>query len=227
MKIIALLVINLILLVVPFSISHCEPIPAKQLVDENGQLVEQYFDVGTGAFAVRTGSVDKTTDSIKTVDYSHAEIHSGSHYFYRETHDVARNTSIEHLILTPDTTRYAHMTIAVSNISSTVVVNLFEGTTPSAIGTIETVRNRNRNVAEANTTGVYEGPTITSDGSLLSSFSLGTGRNQPGGGSRDSEELILKRNTVYLLRITEQNIEATKVNITFDWYEHTDKELLQ
>jgi len=43
-----------------------------------------------------------------------------------------------------------------------------------------------------------------------------------GGGVRDNEEILLKQNTKYLLRIIEPNIAATNINWVLDWYEHTN-----
>lgn len=52
---------------------------------------------------------------------------------------------------------------------------------------------------------------------------FGAGKNSDGGGTRDSQEIILKQNSTYLVRVTENNIQATNINVVFDWYEHTDK----
>jgi len=166
---------------------------------------------------------DGVSDAIPTIDYSHHKIHSGSHYFYRESHDIARNATLDHLIVTPDTTKWAHMTIAIENTVSQVLIMLYRATTVSANGTLEDSFNRNQNVADDNTTEIYETPTIISVGTELATWTLGSGKNLPGGAARDSEEIILKQGENYLVRVIEPNVSATTVNITFDWYEHTSK----
>jgi hypothetical protein len=50
-------------------------------------------------------------------------------------------------------------------------------------------------------------------------MAVGVGRGV-GGSTRDDEEILLKQNTKYLLRITEANIANTIINWSLDWYEH-------
>jgi len=105
-------------------------------------------------------------------------------------------------------------------------VELFEDVTTSNNGTACVNRNRNRNVSDSNTVVCYEDPTVTAGtatSNRIQNGIFGAGRNSFGGGARDNEELVLKQNSKYLVRITEQNIAATSVNWSFDWYEHTDK----
>jgi hypothetical protein len=168
--------------------------------------------------------VDKSTHSLQVIDYAHHEIHSGSHYFYDSHHDIAKAGVAEHIVITPDTTKWAHMVMSVESTAGQILLEVFRGATVSANGTLETAINRNGNYADASTTLIYETPTVTGDGTLIRSSVYGTGKNSStGGGDRGSSETVLKQNTIYLLRITEQNILATTVNINFDWYEHTDR----
>lgn len=167
--------------------------------------------------------VDSTTEAVKVLDYSHAELHSGSHYMYREYHDISKNGVQEHLIITPDDTKWAHFILGVDAIRSSVVIELIEGVTYATTGTLENVVNRNRNFPDSNTVLLYENPTGIAGGTLLKTYYLGAGKNSNGGAARDTEEIILKQNTTYLIRITEQNVQSTVVNLNFDWYEHTNK----
>lgn len=166
---------------------------------------------------------DDSTGALEVVDYAHHEVHSGSHFAYRDYYSIAKNGLKEFLVVTPDTTKWAHMVIGFEANTSTVVVEMFEDTITSTDGTLEPVKNRNRNSVKTNTTLLYENPTVGTDGTEIFSGIYGAGRNSSGGGGRDTEEIVLKQNTKYLIRITEQNIAATDVNILIDWYEHTDK----
>jgi hypothetical protein len=118
------------------------------------------------------------------------------------------------------------MTIGVEAVESSVVVEIIEDVTYTSPGNIENTRNRNRNFPDNNTTVIYENPVGVVGADLLQDYWLGAGKNKGGGEARDSEEILLKQNTAYLLRLTEQNIQATVVNIVFDWYEHTNKNTL-
>ena len=178
---------------------------------------------GSNAGEIDDVRMDASTNVLSTISYEHHEIHAGSHYVYRETHGVAKNQTLDHLIITPGNTRWAHMTIAIENITSSVTVSLYEATTVSANGTLQNSKNRNRNVADNNTTLIYETPTVTGVGTLLATWTLGAGKGSSGGMARDNAEYVLKQGTNYLFRVVEPNIAATVINIAFDWYEHTDK----
>ncbi len=178
---------------------------------------------GSGAGETDDVRIDASTNSLQTVSYEHHEVHSGTHYTYRSCHALAKNATLDHLIITPNTTSWAHMTVSVDTTAGEVVVGLYEDTTTSADGALENTVNRNRNVADNNTTEVYEAPTVTGVGTLLAEACFGAGKKGFGGSARDHEEFILKQNTKYLLRVAEQNVLACDLNIVFDWYEHTDK----
>ena len=171
----------------------------------------------------RIATVDTATNARNVIDYAHHEIHSGSHFFHRESYDLAKNGTVDHLIVVPDTTKWPHMTIAVGNVVSQVLVTLYEDTVVSANGTADISYNRDRNSSNLPTTAIYTMPTVTSTGSAIANMTLGAGKNLPGGEARDSEEIILKQNSNYLLRVVEPNVAATVVNIVFDWYEHQNK----
>lgn len=171
---------------------------------------------------VNVSQIDVTTNSLKVMNYSHAELHAGDNYFYKNNVLVAKNTAYEYLIVTPNTDEWAHFTVAVETVTSSVQVKFFEDVTTSADGTLAATRNRNRNFSDDNTTVVYGAPTVTDYGSRLSAFILGSGKRSEGGGARDAEEILLKPNTKYVLQVTEQNVIATYVNFAFDWYEHTN-----
>lgn len=171
---------------------------------------------------VSVDQVERTTNSLRVITDSQAHLNEGDHYDYKGYHTVSRNTSKDHLIITPNTDVLARMTIGVEAVTSSIAVQFYEDTTTSADGTVGNARNRNRNFGDDNTTEVYEDPTVTGVGTLLWSGFFGAGKDSAGGGARDDEQIILKKNTKYLLRVTENNISDTEVNFTFDWYEHED-----
>jgi len=197
----------------------------------NGQLKVTSFDSSGNEGTVINGvqyiagksGVDSITNTLQTIDYAHHEVHGGSSFYYKDWYALLKNGTKEFLLVTPDTAEYAHFSYSIESVTSTVVAEIFEGATTSSDGTLEPARNRNRNVADDNTTLLYEDPTLLTDGTEIKGQILGAGRNSAGGLSRDDQEIVLKRNTKYLIRITEQNIDATSINIDLNWYEHTDK----
>lgn len=170
---------------------------------------------------VSVSQVEPTTDSLKTISYSQAKLHLGDHFYFRDHYTVIKGGALRVLVVTPDTDHLAHMTIGLNATNSAIVAELFENPITSNDGALAVPRNRNRNYTDNNTTLLYDAPTVTNPGSLVVSGYAGAGRNV-GGGVRDTEEIILKRNTKYLIRVTEQDVVATPVNINLDWYEHTN-----
>ena len=167
-------------------------------------------------------SLDKATNVLNTISYSHHEIHSGSHFFVRRYYDIPNGGTYEYLITTPNTTKWAHLTIAVNNELETEY-DLREGVTVVSGGTAIPVLNRDRNNAGTATTLIKYGPINVTSGTTIARSRLGSGRSF-GGAIRDNEEIILKQNTNYHFIITNRSGSADSLtNITFDWYEHTNK----
>jgi len=201
---------------------------AKAVLTGEDVVSGNFVNVGTkvgqvgNSLLVSVDQVEETTNSLKVIDYSHAELHSGDRFVAKSYEALAKNATKDFLIITPNTAKWAHMTIGLANKSGELAWSLYEDATVSANGTLDGTFNRNRNSVTANTTLIYEDPTVTGVGDLLPDGYLGSGKNLPGGEARDSEEILLKQNTIYLLRVVEQNVAATIINWVFDWYEHTN-----
>lgn len=174
-----------------------------------------------GNLRVTVDQVEPTTNSIKTMDYAHAELHAGDHYVVRTYISITKNTSYDFLLISPNTLKWSHIIREYDSLSSSIVASLYENTTTSANGTSVTTYNRNRNSTNTSSLLIYHTPTVTTTGTLISSVIVGSGKGA-GGSNREISEIILKQNTKYLIRITEQNIADTYVNVLFDWYEHTN-----
>lgn len=170
---------------------------------------------------VSVDQTEPTTNSLKTIAYSHAELHSGTHYYSRGYATLGSGAIQNLLVVTPNTTRWAHMVVQATGEDGAVIFEVFEGAVTSNNGTRDNERNRNRNMPDDNTTLVYLAPTITSDGVSLGASKFGSGKTS-GGGGRDSEEVILKQNTKYIFRITNATVSNNTVNWVLDWYEHTN-----
>jgi len=172
---------------------------------------------------VKNARLDAVSEANIIIDNAHHEIHEGSHYLHRDSHAIAKNGTVDYLIVTPNTTKWAHMIIGITGLDSSITVTLYEDTTVSANGTSLTVRNRNRNMADNNTTVVYLTPTVTAVGNVIAVTNLGSGENSGGNEVRGSEEIILKQNTNYLIRAQEDNIKETAINVELSWYEHISR----
>lgn len=163
---------------------------------------------------------DDATNAILTVDYSHHEVHEGSHYFVQGWVDLAASTALDFLFVTPNTTKWAHAQWTVGT-EAEGLLELYEGSTIAANGSAVTIYNNDRN--SGNTAGVtaFSTPSVTATGGLIYAAKLGSGRNAGGDAGRD-HEIIAKQNTNYLFRITNNDGSATRyATYDFSWYEHT------
>jgi len=169
----------------------------------------------------RWAAVDAMTYAMTTINYDHHEVHGGSSYVVSGTATLGNGATQDILVVTPNTTKWAHL-IGLVTSSGLATVTFYEGATVSNAGAATTEVNRNRN--STNTAGVVvtTGPTVTGTGTAIFSQSSGAGQNV-GGEVRGENEFILKQNTIYLLRITSA-AAANVVNYILDWYEHTSKE---
>jgi len=181
---------------------------------------------------------DPSTSSLQVVDYAHHEIHGGSHYTV--TYGVADigaattpNDAITLTFTTPDTTKWAHMTVEFLGVGG-ALCRVREGGSGggSATGTI-TCKNTNRN--SSNTSGLIDiegSPTagqmsydagLDTGGTLLYDFYIpGATTNQgkaglDGGGRH---EWVLKQNTRYQISLV--STATVAASMILQWYEHTD-----
>lgn len=176
---------------------------------------------GTSRGDVREMRVDNATNSIQTIDYAHHEIHAGSHFIYTDSVELGE-ASQDYLITTPDTTKWAHM-MFVLDASAIGQFRLYEGADRDGT-TLQTVGNNDRNSSVAAGVTIHKGTSGgTTDGTLINQYKGGSATNQSKGesGSRNDEEIILKQNTRYILRITAFAAE-TLCNVKLEWYEHTN-----
>lgn len=165
-----------------------------------------------------------------TIPVEHHEIHCGDSYEMSHIDDLANGGVLDILIVVPneglsethpgdsqDTKQY-HFKGNVST-EAEATVEFFEDVTVSANGNALDVFCRNRNFDLTDTLDMYEGPTVTSTGTRLVVAKTGSVRSSGGNVGR-SDEFILKDNTLYLLRIT-NNVTTTEwVSVNLDYYVH-------
>jgi len=171
----------------------------------------------------RIASIDTATNTLQTIDYPHHEIHSGSHYFYTDSVELDSAATQDYLFTTPDTTKWIHLTYSATG-SAITQIQLYEGSDKNGT-TLQTVFNNDRN--SLNTAGltVHKGTSGgTTDGTLIEQLKSGSSSAQsrtPTIAERENE-LILKQNTKYILRIT-SGTNDNLTNLQMGWYEHTNK----
>jgi len=174
----------------------------------------------TGQFA--PARLDSATDSFQTIDYAHHEIHAGSHFLYTDAVELDSAGTQDYLITTPNTTKWAHMLFSMEG-SAITQWQLYESSDRSGT-TQQTIGNSDRNSSTASTLTIHKGTSGgTTDGSLIHLYKGGSSTNQSRSGSstRNDEEIILKQNAKYILRVT-SGTDNNLTNLRLSWYEHTN-----
>ena len=167
--------------------------------------------------------LDRSTNALNTIDYAHHEIHAGSHFMYTDAVELASGATQDYLITTPDTTKWAHMLFYLDG-SAITQWQFYEGSDKTGTAA-QTVGNNNRNSATVATTTIHKGTSGgTTDGTLAYFYKGGaaTQQSRTGTVAGNAEEIILKQNTKYILRVT-SGTNANLTNIKLEWYEHTNK----
>lgn len=164
--------------------------------------------------------IDQSTNTIQTIDYAHHEIHAGSHFMYTDSVEIASGATQDYMIITPDTTKWAHMLFDIDG-SAITQWQLYEGSDKNPT-TEQVTGNNNRNSLVAATTKIYKGTSGgTTDGNLIHQYKSGSSTAQSRGPSsvRNDSEIILKQNTKYILRVT-SGTNGNLTNLRLEWYEH-------
>lgn len=175
----------------------------------------------TGIFPHR---IDQTTDCNAMVELEHQKVHLGNAYFYTCVAEVDNGSTLDRFIITPATTKWAHLLWEVEAQGLTTM-EFSEGATGATRGVTE--YNRNRNYADTPTTLVFEpNDEAAVNGTVIWNWKSGTtgpvaSRNPSL--VRASGELVLKQNTKYLMKIT-SGVNDNNISLYFTWYEHTNIE---
>lgn len=180
----------------------------------------------------RVVRVDPMTHALKTIDFPHAEIHGGEHYFHKSFQDLSINNVLEFTFLTPNSTLWTHVTFIVNVESETVIQTYENAAVLVALANPITPVNNNRNSANTSDNilkyqvhanlAAADVATNVAGAVLLAKQTIGDGTTGGSGGSANrSHELILKQNTLYCVRLTAS--VAGYVNYDFEWYENISK----
>lgn len=176
------------------------PIVISQDADGNSQI----FD-GTGALV--------------TIDLAHHKVHAGYHFMFTDHVELGSSASKSYLIVTPNEDKFAHIWFDL--VGSTITTFEFFEDTDRESSALASFGNNNRNSPILPSTWIYEDPSGgTTDGIRLHIHKGGSSTNQARSSisTGNDEEIILKKNTKYLLKIT-SGAASNLVNVKLEWYE--------
>jgi len=169
-------------------------------------------------------------DEVLDVDVTtwHKRVHQGEAFIASSKQTGLTDASSEVIRIKTGSNYTAHLRAAIRFGRGDIDVDIYEGATFSADGTEITPYNLNRASSLSAETAIYVGPTVSTDGTLIQDAwveptAAGQG-NRPGDGSAffgqsDNDEIILKKDTEYLLRITNNSGATIDWALAFEWYE--------
>lgn len=169
---------------------------------------------------------DDVSGYLIAIDEVHREIHEGKAYFINNVQTLGDGDQFDILITTPDSDDEVHIVIIVDALGDTDVKLYEDVEMVDYPANRLTAYNRNRNSTNEATALVCHTPGGNiGDGVLIgeTSFGIDTGlgaaRILGGGKASSREEIVLKKNAKYLLRI-DSGTATNKITTTLDWYEH-------
>jgi len=177
----------------------------------------------TGDHTYQVPRIDSSTHAMEVIEYEHHEIHAGSNFFYADSVALNAAETQDYMVITPDSSQWAHMLFSLSGSAITQVL-VYEGSDKVA-GDIQSVFNSNRNSITLPSVKIHKGTSGGStDGTLIWQRKSGSssGQSRVGMETTHGGEIILRKGTKYIFRIV-SGTNANLTNALFQWYEHTDK----
>ena len=161
--------------------------------------------------------MDAASAALIVLAHDRQKIRDGEAFTASFKADTALTTGkIDLLIVTPNTDVLAHLLYDI-DVEGEADILLYEAVTATA-GDAVVAYNRNRNSANAATVVVTSTPTEITEGTTI----IRQHHLIAGGKIRSDRELILKKNTKYLLRIANETGAANFMAVNLDWLEHDD-----
>ncbi len=160
-----------------------------------------------------------------SVDIAHHRIHEGNHFMVHKTSiGIAALVPKYFLIIPPHiqpdgSVIEIHLIFEVnSDVGGSI--EFFENPIVTANGTPITIINNNRRSSTTSLSEIFEDPTVTNDGILLSQERIGTaaGEVTVGEFERDEEEFVLHPQRTYITKFTP--FAVANITTELNWYDN-------
>jgi len=165
--------------------------------------------------------VDEFSGAVGIIDQEHLKIHAGKLFTVAARFSLANGATKEFLGVVPASGTFPHFRkFVIAGGNTPFDVDFFEGTVTSDDGTTITGYNNNRNSTNTHGLSLYADPTVTTDGTNLEPITaFSTAKDSGGIGSETSNEWIMKLDTKYLFRITNNSGGTENFTANMFWYE--------
>jgi len=166
-------------------------------------------------------TVEVSRGAMQTISVDLFETYEEDHYFVKTWLNVVgvTGTVVYFMFRTPDTTTQIHARSSISA-ESEFTIEIFEEATVSVDGTPVLGLNNWRDSVNVAALTAFAGPTVTDEGDLIWAAKVGSGKDAtvaPG----FNYEIVAKRNSIYLFKLTKIANTDAWVDVDFWWYEHT------
>lgn len=188
---------------------------AREGLDPKSLNTDNSLKVGVQAEG-RQLEFDNLFKAALVMQTEHHGIHEGYHYTICDSVLLGLAGVLELVVTTPDTDEWTHLIFDVNSLLG-FTLDIFEGSSDVVDGTPVTPLNNNRNSVNTSSLTVLQDPTSITDGTQILAF--GGGNNQRSGILDRNDELILKRDEIYLFRLTSLSAN-NRISYCADWYEH-------
>lgn len=172
---------------------------------------------------------DTFTNSIGFIDTDHKYIHQGKKFFYGENVSLLTTASRLWTFTTPSVAsgkeihwRPPSVNCSADKVKIELIENNFvNGTGTSKLTSIYNYLRKSTNISKMQF--FNSGETETTPGTTLFPDYIGGGTNvggtSSGGSNKQQEEIVLKINTNYTVKVTNGSGSTNIININFSWYE--------
>jgi len=183
---------------------------------EGGQAVQVSLTDGAGAPII----ADKS-GGMRSISELQSAVHDGMMFGLSSHGTITAGASL--ILLGVIGTRQVHFDGFKCDISQTpFLIEFFESPTVTTLGTQVATRRRNRANANVSQMLVYSGGTVSANGALIDDDQLllvGQGANVLNGTGTIEDGWVLKANTTYMIKLTNQASSTTSFNTKFAWHE--------
>jgi hypothetical protein len=168
-----------------------------------------------------TAIVADKSGGIRVNNEAQTALHDGNLFSFFSNGTISGGSSI--ILLGKVGAKQVHFDWFVVDVSQgAFLVEFFESPTVTSNGTAQIVSKRNRASLISSTLALYSGATVSANGTLMSSdklLSIGTGAKVLSGSAGIDDGWVLKSNTDYIIKLTNQESSTTSFNAKFVWHE--------
>ena len=173
--------------------------------------------------------LERVTEAAKSIYTDHAYIHEGKMYSASIVPtSIAAGATRKLTFVTPPSTSniYVHWRPSIVACSADkLTINFYEASSGNSGGTALTAVNRNRLSAHTASSVVTDGVTVTTNGDFVDRTYIGggsgVGGSVTGAETGETNEIILKQNTIHTIELINNSSSANIVFIKLLWYEES------